>query len=219
MSSNSRRRLYTLLVYFFLILAISSGGLAVYFYQLESAGFDLKGPTGGPASIADIGKALANIDGMFGTLDAPISQLHSINSVNSTSSPGQLKWSGQMEARPAALTVAGRTSDVYLARQHLQSVLGQTGPDANMTAVFFYSDSLTYSIAYGVYANTGLKVAHSVKVTFTFYSGPISQGIVLCSTSYLLGDIPGQTILTLDRVACGNGTTLASSVVYQFQWL
>ncbi len=100
----------------------------------------------------------------------------------------------------------------------LQSMINRS-QEASLVGSFFYTYSRSeYSILDGVYLNTGLTVALLANVTFTFYSQPNGQGIVLCSITYLLGDVAGQAASILGRIVCGTGTTSVGSVVFQFKW-
>ena len=215
---DHRKQAYTVLLYLFLIIAGSSSGLAVYFYQLDSMKSALTSPTGGSDSISDIRTALAGINGMINILDFQIPPFQMTSNTTWMTGTSPIKWSSTLQAQPAALTVTGRLSELELARQRLQSMVGQTGSDSNILGVFFYGRGVTYSIVDGVYANAGLEPAHSVEVTFRFYSGTGGQGSLLCRITYSFGDVPAQMLVTLGGLTCGTGTVPAGSVSYQFLW-
>ena len=71
----------------------------------------------------------------------------------------------------------------------------------------------------GAYANVGGKTAHSASVVFTHYSGSGGTGQILCTTTYVLGDVSPQSVHAIPEVTCGGTTsTPAQSFTWNFNW-
>ena len=202
-------RTYTALIHILLILAVSSLGLATYYYQKDFNGQEV--PSDGSNVIVAHKTEITNFNTMMLNLDTQISQLRVISS---SSRPLE---SQVTEAQLAALTLSAHTAQLEAERLRLQSMIGRS-QDASLVGSFFYRNSISYSILDGVYVNMGLTVARLANVTFTFYTQPNEQGIVLCSVSYQLGNVAGQTITSLGRIICGTGTMSIGSVAFQFKW-
>ncbi|HZD12622.1 MAG TPA: hypothetical protein VE177_03795 [Candidatus Binatus sp.] len=209
------RRGYTILSCALFTLAVSSLGLAVYTYQLDSLS-RWKSSSGNDPMIGDLKTEVTSFNTIIGLLDTQINQLHH---VNATSGVSQLQ-SSLFEARLAASTNVGRASQLILERQRFTSMLGNSASTgANLVGMFFYvGGGKDYSIIDGIFANTGESTAHSAKLILTFYSGQNGQGSALCALSYLLGDIAGQSLTMASRISCGSGTISVGSVTFQFSW-
>jgi len=71
----------------------------------------------------------------------------------------------------------------------------------------------------GAYANVGGKIAYSASVVFTHYSGSGGTGQILCTTTYVLGDVSAQSVHAIPEVTCGGTTSTASqSFTWNFNW-
>ncbi len=71
----------------------------------------------------------------------------------------------------------------------------------------------------GAYANVGGKTAYSASVVFTHYSGSGGTGQILCTTTYVLGDISPQSVHAIPEVTCGGTTSTPSqSFTWNFNW-
>ncbi len=71
----------------------------------------------------------------------------------------------------------------------------------------------------GAYANVGGKTAYSASVVFTHYSGSGGTGQILCTTTYVLGNVSPQSVHTLPEVTCGGTTsTPGQSFTWNFNW-
>ena len=71
----------------------------------------------------------------------------------------------------------------------------------------------------GAYANVGGKTAYSASVVFTHYSGSGGTGQILCTTTYVLGDVSPQSVHAIPEVTCGGTTsTHAQSFTWNFNW-
>jgi hypothetical protein len=203
-------RAYTALIYIFLILAVTSFGLAFYSYQKDLSGQAI--PSDGSNVNVDYKTEIANFNTMILNLDIQISQLQSINS------PSRNMVSQITQAQLAAQSLSAQIAQLEGERLRLQSIIGRS-QEASLVGSFFYTYSRSYySILDGVYVNTGLTVARLANVTFTFYSQPNGRGTVLCSITYQLGDVAGQAVSILGRIVCGTGTTNVGSVTFQFKW-
>jgi hypothetical protein len=203
-------RTYTALIHIFLILAVTSLGLAFYSYQKDFSGRAIA--SDGSNINVDYKTEMTNFNTMILNLDTQISQLRSINS------PSRNMVSQITQAKVAAQTPSAQIAQLEGERLRLQSMIGQS-QEASLVGSFFYTSSRSeYSILDGAYVNTGLTVARLANVTFTFYSQPNGQGTVLCSISYQLGNVAGQAVSILGRIVCGTGTTNIGSVAFQFKW-
>src|SRR6266700_7637009 len=85
----------------------------------------------------------------------------------------------------------------------------------------WYNDCPTFSycsfVLNGDVANFGTTTANSVEATFTFYSGEQATGQVLCTTTYAVGTISGQSITALNQVPCQSSTyTQGQTVKWAF---
>ena len=193
----------------FLVVTASSLGLALYYYQKDLNGQEV--PSDGSNVIVAYKTEITNFNSMILNLDAQISQLRVINS-------GSRHLESQVaQAQLAALTLSAHIAQLEGERLRLQSMIGQS-QDASIVGSFFYRNGISYSVLDGVYVNTGLATAHLANVTFTFYSQPNEQGTVLCSVTYQLGNVAGQTVTGLGRIICGTGTMDVGSVAFQFKW-
>ncbi len=71
----------------------------------------------------------------------------------------------------------------------------------------------------GAYANVGGKTAYSASVVFTHYSGSGGTGQILCTTTYVLGDVSPQSVHAIPEVTCGGTTsTPGQSFTWNFNW-
>ena len=193
----------------FLVVTASSLGLALYYYQKDINGQEA--PSDGSNVIVAFKTEMTNFNSMILNLDAQISQLRVINS-------GSRHLESQVaQAQLAALTLSAHIAQLEGERLRLQSMIGQS-QDASIVGSFFYRNGISYSVLDGVYVNTGLANTHLANVTFTFYSQPNEQGTVLCSVTYQLGNVAGQTVTGLGRIICGTGTMDVGSVAFQFKW-
>jgi len=193
----------------FLVVTASSLGLALYYYQKDLNGQEV--PSDGSNVIVAYKTEITNFNSMILNLDAQISQLRVINS-------GSRHLESQVaQAQLAALTLSAHIAQLEGERLRLQSMIGQS-QDASIVGSFFYRNGISYSVLDGVYVNTGLANTHLANVTFTFYSQPNEQGTVLCSVTYQLGNVAGQTVTGLGRIICGTGTMDVGSVAFQFKW-
>ena len=193
----------------FLVVTASSLGLALYYYQKDLNGQEV--PSDGSNVIVAFKTEMTNFNSMILNLDAQISQLRAIYS-------GSRHLESQVaQAQLAALTLSAYIAQLEGERLRLQSMIGQS-QDASIVSSFFYRNGISYSVLDGVYVNTGLATAQLANVTFTFYSQPNEQGTVLCSVTYQLGNVAGQTVTGLGRIICGTGTMDVGSVAFQFKW-
>jgi len=193
----------------FLVVTASSLGLALYYYQKDLNGQEV--PSDGSNVIVAYKTEITNFNSMILNLDAQISQLRVINS-------GSRHLESQVaQAQLATLTLSAHIAQLEGERLRLQSMIGQS-QDASIVGSFFYRNGISYSVLDGVYVNTGLANTHLANVTFTFYSQPNEQGTVLCSVTYQLGNVAGQTVTGLGRIICGTGTMDVGSVAFQFKW-
>jgi len=203
-------RTYTALIHIFLILAVTSLGLAFYSYQKDFSGRAI--PSDGSNINVDYKTEMTNFNTMILNLDTQISQLRSINS------PSRNMVSQITQAKVAAQTPSAQIAQLEGERLRLQSMIGRS-QEASLVGSFFYTYNRSYySILDGVYVNAGLTVARLANVTFTFYSQPNEQGTVICSVTYQLGNIAGQAIYVLGKIVCGTGTMSVGSVAFQFKW-
>ena len=71
----------------------------------------------------------------------------------------------------------------------------------------------------GAYANVGGKTAYSASVIFTHYSGSGGTGQILCTTTYVLGDVSPQSVHAIPEVTCGGTTsTQGQSFTWNLNW-
>ena len=81
----------------------------------------------------------------------------------------------------------------------------------------WYNDCPVFSncsyVLNGDVANFGTNTAYSAEVTFTFYSGEHATGQVLCTTTYSLGNVSGQSIVALNEVTCQGSTSTQGQTV------
>jgi len=193
----------------FLVVTASSLGLALYYYQKDINGQEA--PSDGSNVIVAFKTEMTNFNSMILNLDAQISQLRAIYS-------GSRHLESQVaQAQLAALTLSAYIAQLEGERLRLQSMIGQS-QDASIVGSFFYRNGISYSVLDGVYVNAGLATAQLANVTFTFYSQPNEQGTLLCSVTYQLGNVAGQTVTGLGRIICGTGTMDVGSVAFQFKW-
>ena len=197
-------------MHIFLILAVSSLGLAFYSFQ-KDLGVQ-EAVSGGSNVVVDYKTEITSFNTMILNLDTQISQLRAINS-------DSLHLESQVvQAQLAALTPSAQTAQLEGEHLRLQAMIGQS-QDASLVGSFFYRNNMSYySILDGVYVNTGLTVARLANVTFNFYSQPNGQGMILCSVTYQLGTVASHVITILGRIICGTGTMNVGSVTFQFKW-
>ena len=197
-------------MHIFLILAVSTLGLAFYSFQ-KDLGVQ-EAVSGGSNVVVDYKTEITSFNTMILNLDTQISQLRGINS-DSRHLESQV-----VQAQLAALTPSAQIAQLEGEHLRLQAMIGQS-QDASLVGSFFYRNNMSYySILDGVYVNTGLTVARLANVTVNFYSEPNGQGMILCSVTYQLGTVASHVITIFGRIICGTGTMNVGSVTFQFKW-
>ena len=191
---------------------------------------------------ANLNDKIASLESATHQKDSQVSQLQSqLLSLNQTYNSVQAQVT-QLQAQISSLQntnsqLTGQISTLQAQVVSLQSTISQLNAEitslqtqlASLQAPYMVSDfTWSNSCAFlgncnflmnGAYANVGSNKAHSVSISFTFYSGSSQTGQVLCTTTYVAGDVAGRTVLTMPQVTCtGSSSTSAVSASYQFSY-
>lgn len=94
--------------------------------------------------------------------------------------------------------------------------------ETNVIGVFDWRNDCLIECTYVAelsYANLGTAMANNVFVTFTYYSGFDSTGMVLCTVDHLLGNVDGRSIGITSEIRCaGTSSTQARSATANLNW-
>ena len=94
----------------------------------------------------------------------------------------------------------------------LESELSQLQAAKLRGDFWWFADCPSFSICSyiinGAYTNMGTRTPNSARIVFTVYSGPEGTGQILCTTTYVLGSVPGRTIEAITEVECSGTTSL-----------
>lgn len=211
------------------VLVVLISGASYYAYGLSTTNAILND------KIASLQSATEQRDSQITRLQSQLQSLNqTYNSIQSQVTQLQAQLSS-LQGTNSQLT--GQISTLQAQVASLQSTISQLNAQVNslqtqltslqaphMVSDFSWSNSCAFFgncnfLMNGAYANVGSNKANSVSISFTFYSGSSQTGQVLCTTSYVAGDVAGRTVLTMPQVTCtGSSSTSAVSASYQFSY-
>ena len=157
------------------------------------------------ANISALQQKVQQLQAQIASDDAQIQQLQATNA------------NDQQQIASLQSQVANLQSQLASANSQLKSLEA-----VNLVADGWWGSACLFNSCIAAYkalaiGNTGTQSAYNVQITITFWSGPGGTGSQLCQTTYVVGAIAGQSVVSVnpnDLPSCSYTGSQAQSSTY-----